>query len=29
VTSSTYFLEDRYFSWFVPDQVARPALWNR
>ena len=29
VTSSTYFLEDRYFSWFVPDQVSRPALWDR
>jgi branched-chain amino acid transport system permease protein len=29
VTSSTFFLDRRYVSWFVPDLVARPALWNR
>ncbi|MBA2608856.1 MAG: ABC transporter permease [Actinobacteria bacterium] len=29
VTSSTYFLENRYFNWFVPDHVDRPPLWNR
>lgn len=29
VTSSTYFLEDRYFPWFVQDRIRRPVLWNR
>lgn len=29
VTSSTFFLDRRYVSWFVPDLVTRPALWNR
>src|SRR5205085_1093068 len=29
VTASTYFLDNRYMGWFVPDRVPRPALWNR
>jgi ABC-type branched-subunit amino acid transport system ATPase component/ABC-type branched-subunit amino acid transport system permease subunit len=29
VTSHTYFLEDRYFPWFVEERIARPVLWQR
>jgi branched-chain amino acid transport system permease protein len=29
VTSSTYFLEDRYFPWFIETSISRPVLWNR
>lgn len=29
VTSSTYFLEDRYFPWFVEERITRPTLWQR
>jgi branched-chain amino acid transport system permease protein len=29
VTTSTYFLNTRYFSWFVPTRVAPPVLWER
>ncbi|HVT76646.1 MAG TPA: hypothetical protein VHD87_06415 [Acidimicrobiales bacterium] len=29
VTSFSYFLVARYFSWFVPDHVDRPPLWDR
>jgi branched-chain amino acid transport system permease protein len=29
VTSATYFLEDRYFPWFIEDRFTRPVLWNR
>lgn len=29
VTSSTFFLEDRYLPWFVESSISRPVLWNR
>jgi branched-chain amino acid transport system permease protein len=29
VTSATYFLEDRYFPWFVENRVQRPVLLDR
>jgi branched-chain amino acid transport system permease protein len=29
VTSSTYFLEDRYFPWFIQSDISRPKLWGR
>ena len=29
VTTSTYFLNTRYFSWFVPTGVVPPVLWER
>jgi branched-chain amino acid transport system permease protein len=29
VTSATYFLEDRYFPWFIESGIERPALWQR
>jgi branched-chain amino acid transport system permease protein len=29
VTSSTFFLEDRYFPWFIEPSIKRPVLWNR
>ena len=29
VTSHTYFLEDRYFPWFVEERINRPVLWQR
>lgn len=29
VTSGTYFLEDRYFPWFIESTIVRPRLWNR
>lgn len=29
VTSSTFFLEDRYFPWFVQDHMDRPVFFNR
>lgn len=29
VTSFTYFLEDRYFPWFIQERITRPILWNR
>lgn len=28
-TSSTFFLEDRYFPWFVETTLRRPMLWER
>jgi branched-chain amino acid transport system permease protein len=29
VTSSTFFLEDRYLPWFVQSSISRPVLWGR
>jgi branched-chain amino acid transport system permease protein len=29
VTAGSYFLEDRYFPWFIQDRIERPALWDR
>ncbi|HUP85474.1 MAG TPA: ABC transporter permease [Acidimicrobiales bacterium] len=29
VTSSTFFLEDRYLPWFIESSIKRPVLWNR
>lgn len=29
VTSASFFLEDRYFPWFIQDSVRRPDLWGR
>jgi branched-chain amino acid transport system permease protein len=29
VTASTYFLEDKYFPWFIEVHLDRPALWGR
>ena len=29
VTSSTFFLEDRYLPWFIESSIPRPVLWNR
>jgi branched-chain amino acid transport system permease protein len=29
VTSFTYFLEDRYFPWFIQGRITRPVLWDR
>jgi branched-chain amino acid transport system permease protein len=29
VTASGYFLEDRYFPWFITDSMPRPELWGR
>jgi branched-chain amino acid transport system permease protein len=29
VTTATYFLNVRYFDWFVPDEVPPPVLWER
>ena len=29
VTSGTYFLEDRYFPWFIESRMDRPTLWGR
>lgn len=29
VTSLTFFLEDRYFPWFIADRISRPILWQR
>jgi branched-chain amino acid transport system permease protein len=29
VTSATYFLEDRYFPWFIESRLDRPALLDR
>ncbi|MEX2538814.1 MAG: ABC transporter permease [Actinomycetota bacterium] len=29
VTAGSYFLEDRYFPWFVQDSIDRPSLWDR
>lgn len=29
VTSSTFFLEDRYMPWFIESSIERPVLWNR
>ncbi len=29
VTSGSYFLEDRYFPWFVQDSIKAPLLWGR
>ena len=29
VTSGTFFLEDRYFPWFIESQIPTPTLWNR
>jgi len=29
VTSATYFLEDRYFPWFIEKRIERPVLLNR
>ncbi|MGI8793623.1 MAG: ABC transporter permease [Acidimicrobiales bacterium] len=29
VTSSTFFLEDRYLPWFVESSITRPVLWGR
>jgi branched-chain amino acid transport system permease protein len=29
VTSFSYFLEDRYFPWFIEERITRPVLWNR
>lgn len=29
VTAATYFLEGRYFPWFIEDRIDRPALWGR
>lgn len=29
VTSLTFFLEDRYFPWFIESRVRRPILWER
>ena len=29
VTTSTYLLNSRYFSWFVPSDVVPPVLWER
>ena len=29
VTSGTFFLEDRYFPWFIHSRFERPTLWNR
>lgn len=29
VTSSTFFLEDRYLPWFIESSIKRPALWGR
>lgn len=28
-TSFYYFLEDRYFPWFIEPRMERPTLWNR
>jgi branched-chain amino acid transport system permease protein len=28
-TSFYYFLEDRYFPWFIESRMERPTLWNR
>jgi len=29
VTSGTFFLEDRYFPWFIESRIERPLLWDR
>ncbi len=29
VTAGSYFLEDRYFPWFVQDRIERPTFWDR
>jgi branched-chain amino acid transport system permease protein len=29
VTSETYFLQQRYFPWFIEKRIRRPALWGR
>lgn len=29
VTAGSYFLEDRYFPWFIQDRIESPALWDR
>jgi branched-chain amino acid transport system permease protein len=29
VTSSTFFLEDRYLPWFIESSIKRPVLWGR
>ncbi|MEA3076206.1 MAG: branched-chain amino acid transport system permease protein livM [Actinomycetota bacterium] len=29
VTSSTFFLEDRYLPWFIVTGISRPVLWGR
>ena len=29
VTSSTFFLEDRYLPWFIEGDIVRPTLWSR
>jgi branched-chain amino acid transport system permease protein len=29
VTAQTYFLEDRYFPWFIQSRISRPYLFNR
>jgi branched-chain amino acid transport system permease protein len=29
VTAGSYFLEDRYFPWFIQDSIKTPVLWNR
>ena len=29
VTAGSYFLEDRYFPWFIQDSITRPTLWDR
>jgi branched-chain amino acid transport system permease protein len=29
VTARTFFLEDRYFPWFVQQHIDRPVLWER
>jgi branched-chain amino acid transport system permease protein len=29
VTSATYFLEGRYFPWFIEESIDRPKLWGR
>ena len=29
VTSGTFFLEDRYFPWFIESRIERPMLWSR
>ena len=29
VTSGSFFLEDRFFPWFIQDRIERPVLWDR
>lgn len=29
VTAGSYFLEDRYFPWFIQDSIRAPVLWDR